>query len=61
VIVQSVEIAVFVPLLLLLAARWGATGAAAAMLASTVVFCGVWTFVILRIQAEHRQAQVVAP
>jgi O-antigen/teichoic acid export membrane protein len=61
VIVQSIEIAVFVPLLLVFAARWGATGAAAAMLVSTVVFCIVWTFVILRIHAEHRAAEVVAP
>ena len=39
VVVQSIEIAVFVPLLLVFAARWGATGAAGAMLISTVVFC----------------------
>jgi O-antigen/teichoic acid export membrane protein len=61
VIVQSIEIAVFVPLLLVFAARWGATGAAAAMLVSTVIFCIVWTFVIVRIYAEHRAAEVVAP
>ena len=61
VIVQTIEIAVFVPLLLVFASRWGATGAAAAMLVSTVVFCAVWTVVILRIHAEHRAAEVVAP
>jgi O-antigen/teichoic acid export membrane protein len=58
VIVQSVEIAVFVPLLLVFASRWGATGAAGAMLVSTVVFCAIWTVVILRVHGEHRAAQV---
>ena len=33
--------------------RWGATGAAAAMLVSTVVFCAVWSCVLLRLRAER--------
>ena len=52
VIVQSIEIAVFVPLLLVFASRWGATGAAAAMLVSTVVFCAVWSVVLLRLRGD---------
>ncbi len=32
------------------AARWGATGAAGAMLVSTVVFCAVWSVVLLRLR-----------
>ena len=52
VIAQAIEIAVFVPLLLVFASRWGATGAAAAMLVSTVVFCAVWSVVLLRLRAE---------
>src|SRR5262249_25563171 len=43
IVAQSVEIAVFVPLLLVLASEWGATGGAAAMVASTAVFCGLWS------------------
>jgi O-antigen/teichoic acid export membrane protein len=56
-IVQSIEIAVFVPLLLLFASRWGATGAAGAMLASTAVFCTIWTVMIVRIYADHHPAE----
>ncbi len=59
-IVQSIEIAVFVPLLLLFASRWGATGAAGAMLASTVVFCTIWTVMIVRIYADHHPAEASA-
>ena len=60
VIVQSLEIAVFVPLLLVFAARWGATGAAGAMLVSTVVFCAAWSVVLLRLRAGWRSAEAVA-
>jgi O-antigen/teichoic acid export membrane protein len=56
VIVQSIEIAVFVPLLLVFASHWGATGAAGAMVVSTSVFCLVWTILIVRIHAEHSNA-----
>jgi O-antigen/teichoic acid export membrane protein len=60
VIVQSVEIAVFVPLLLVFADRWGATGAAGAMLVSTVVFCAVWSVVLFRLRHEWRGKEAVA-
>ncbi|HWE80167.1 MAG TPA: hypothetical protein VG265_00835 [Gaiellaceae bacterium] len=56
VIVQSIEIAVFVPLLLVFASRWGATGAAGAMLVSTAVFCVAWTVVLFRIRGDWRTA-----
>ncbi len=59
VLAQSVEIAVFLPLLLVLASRWGATGAAAAMLVSTSVFCAVWSVLLLRLRSGWR-ASVVA-
>jgi O-antigen/teichoic acid export membrane protein len=59
VVVQGIEIAVFVPLLLVFGARWGATGAAWAMLASTLVFCAVWTFLLVRLQAGRRASEVV--
>ncbi len=60
VVVQSIEIAVFVPLLLVFAARWGATGAAAAMLVSTVVFCVVWSAVLLRLRSDWRAPAAAA-
>jgi O-antigen/teichoic acid export membrane protein len=60
-IVQAIEIAVFVPLLLVFAGDWGATGAAGAMLASTAVFCAVWTVIILRVAGSHRGLEAAAP
>jgi O-antigen/teichoic acid export membrane protein len=58
VVVQSIEIAVFVPLLLVFASRWGATGAAAAMLVSTVVFCAVWALLLVRLRGDWRARRV---
>lgn len=49
---HGVETAVLVPLTLVLADRWGATGAAAALLAATGVFVAHWTFLFLRLRAE---------
>jgi O-antigen/teichoic acid export membrane protein len=57
-VAQSIEIAVFVPLLLVFASRWGATGAAGAMLCSTAVFCAVWTVMLMRLRAGLRTAAV---
>jgi O-antigen/teichoic acid export membrane protein len=49
------ELIVFVPLLLVLGARWGATGAAVAMLVSTAAFCALWVVLILRLRHDlHR-------
>ena len=52
--VQAIEIAVFIPLLLVLASRHGATGAGWAMLISTIVFCSVWSLVLLRLRSGWR-------
>lgn len=60
VVVQSIEIAVFVPLLLILAGRDGATGAAWAVLISTIVFCSVWSIVLVRIRSGWRANEVMA-
>jgi O-antigen/teichoic acid export membrane protein len=60
VLAQSIEIAVFVPLLLVFASRWGATGAAGAMLVSTVVFCTVWSVLLLRLRAGWRTQAVAS-
>ncbi len=60
VIVGAIEIAVFVPLLLVFGARWGATGAAGAMVVSTVVFCAVWSFLLFRLHAGRPASEAVA-
>jgi O-antigen/teichoic acid export membrane protein len=59
VVAQSIEISVFIPLLLVFASRWGAPGAAGAMLASTTVFCLVWSVMLLRLRAGW-QSSVLA-
>jgi O-antigen/teichoic acid export membrane protein len=58
--VQSIEIAVFVPLLLVFGAKWGATGAAGAMLVSTAVFCAVWSILLVWLGGGRRAAPEVA-
>jgi len=52
VVTHGVETLVLVPLVLVLGARWGATGAAAAVLVSTAVFCAHWTLLFLRLRRE---------
>jgi Na+-driven multidrug efflux pump len=42
---------VLIPLVAILGREWGATGAATAVLASSIVFCAYWTFLFLRIKA----------
>jgi O-antigen/teichoic acid export membrane protein len=59
-VAQSVEIAVFVPLLLVLASRWGATGGAAALVVSTVVFCALWAVLLVRLHGERRVSEALA-
>jgi O-antigen/teichoic acid export membrane protein len=54
IVTHGLETAVLVPLVLLLGARWGATGAAVATLVSTVVFCAHWTVLYARVRrAPH--------
>ena len=55
--VQAIETAVFIPLLLIFASRWGATGAAGAMLVATVVFCAIWSILLRRIKAGWATAR----
>jgi O-antigen/teichoic acid export membrane protein len=52
IIAHAVETAVLVPLLVVLGERWGATGAAGAVLASTIAFALVWTFLVLRLRSH---------
>ncbi|HKU58590.1 MAG TPA: lipopolysaccharide biosynthesis protein [Gaiellaceae bacterium] len=46
VVSHGIEVAVFIPLLIVFAHYWGATGGALAMLVSTVVFCVVWAWLL---------------
>ena len=59
VVAHGIETVVLVPLLVVLGREWGATGAAFAVLASTVVFAAVWTVLLARIRA-HPPVQVSA-
>jgi O-antigen/teichoic acid export membrane protein len=56
----AVETVVFVPLLLVLGAEWGATGGAAAMVASTAAFCLLWVVLLARVHGEHTATGVLA-
>ena len=59
VVAHGIETVVLVPLLVVLGREWGATGAAFAVLASTIVFAVVWTVLLARIRA-HPPVQVSA-
>src|SRR6476646_3674067 len=54
ILTHAIEAAVFVPTLVVFGALWGATGGALAMLASTVAFCGVWTWLLARLRHDIR-------
>src|ERR671930_730220 len=49
---HGLEMLILVPLAGVFGAEWGATGAAAAVLASSLAFCVYWTFLFLRIRRE---------
>src|ERR671937_978703 len=49
---HGLEMLVLVPLAGVLGATWGATGAAGAVLASSVAFCAYWTLLYARIKRE---------
>jgi O-antigen/teichoic acid export membrane protein len=49
---HGLEMLLLVPLVGILGSKWGATGAAAAVLVSSVAFCLYWTFLFLRIRRE---------
>src|SRR5919197_404700 len=49
---HGLEMLVLVPLAGVFGAEWGATGAAAAVLVSSIAFCLYWTFLFLRIPRE---------
>jgi O-antigen/teichoic acid export membrane protein len=53
---HGLEMLVLIPLVAVFGAKWGATGAAAAVLVSSVAFCIYWTVLFLRIRREPAPA-----
>lgn len=52
IVAHGVEAAVAIPLVAVLGVEWGVTGAAVAVLASSVAFAAVWAVVLARLRAE---------
>ena len=59
IVTHGIEAAVLLPLVLLFGARWDVTGAAVAVLLSTLVFAATWAVVLVRLRAELRTARPV--
>jgi len=57
IVTHGLETLVVIPLVAVLGAEWGATGAAVAVLASTVAFAAAWIVVIVRLRAEVAAAE----
>jgi O-antigen/teichoic acid export membrane protein len=57
IVTHGLETLVAVPLVAVLGAEWGATGAAVAVLASAVVFAVAWLVVVARLRAEVAATQ----
>jgi O-antigen/teichoic acid export membrane protein len=58
IVAHSVEIVVFVPLVLVLGARWNSTGAAVAMLAATLAFAAAWAVLLFRLRRDRLLARL---
>jgi O-antigen/teichoic acid export membrane protein len=50
IVTHGIETLVVVPLVIALGAEWGATGAAVAVLASTIVFAAAWAVILARLR-----------
>ncbi len=59
IVAHGVEILTLFPLVLLLGAEWGATGAAVATLIATVAFGCAWAVLLIRLRREHRASGLV--
>ena len=57
---HGLETAVLLPLVLVLGARWGVTGAAIATLVSTGAFVALWAVLLLRLRGEVARRAAVA-
>jgi O-antigen/teichoic acid export membrane protein len=58
---HGLEMLVLIPLVGVFGAEWGATGAAGAVLISSVVFCLAWTVLFVRIRREPVSAAPAGP
>jgi O-antigen/teichoic acid export membrane protein len=56
---HGIETAVLLPLAILFGSRWGATGAAVAVLVSSVAFVVMWAVLYARIRREERERRPV--
>jgi O-antigen/teichoic acid export membrane protein len=54
VLAHGVESIVLIPLVIVFGLAWGVTGAGGAVLASTVVFCALWSVLLVRIRRAPR-------
>lgn len=59
IVTHGLETIVAIPLVAVLGAEWGATGAAVAVLLSTLVFAAAWIVVVLRLRDEVATGEVV--
>lgn len=50
ILAHGVETIVLIPLILVMGAEWGATGAAGAVLIATIAFAAVWTLILVRLR-----------
>jgi O-antigen/teichoic acid export membrane protein len=57
IVTHGIETVVLLPLVVVLGARWDVTGAAVAILVSTLVFAAAWAVVLVRLRAEVRDAR----
>lgn len=60
IVAHGVEAAVLVPLIVVFGKPWGATGAAGAILVSTLAFAAVWIVLLVRLRREPRGLPVTA-
>jgi O-antigen/teichoic acid export membrane protein len=58
IVTHGLETLVVIPLVALLGAEWGVTGAAVAVLVSTLVFTAAWFVVVLRLHEEVASGEV---
>jgi O-antigen/teichoic acid export membrane protein len=59
IVTHGIETLVLLPLVVVLGARWGVTGAAVAILVATIAFALAWTVVLVRLREELRAARRV--
>lgn len=61
IVTHGIETIVLLPLVLVLGARWEVTGAAVALLISTLVFAAAWGVILVRLRGELRSERPLEP